>query len=119
MSRSCHSVTFSRAGITALRTTRARPVTFSVSTGLRLCGIEELPFCPSEKNSSASRTSVRCRWRISVARFSIEAAARAGAAGGGGARNGLGGDRLDRQPELGGDVFLDPRIDIGERADGA
>ena len=52
---------------TAPRTTRARPVTFSVSTGLRLCGIDELPFWPSEKNSSASRTSVRCRWRISVA----------------------------------------------------
>src|SRR6266545_3159078 len=40
MSRSCHSVTFSRAGTTALRTTRARPVRFSVSTGLRLCGME-------------------------------------------------------------------------------
>ena len=80
MSRSCHSVTFSRAGTTALRTTRARPVRFSVSTGLRLCGIEELPFWPSEKNSSASRTSVRCRWRISVARFSTEAAVMASAA---------------------------------------
>src|SRR5262245_31894864 len=74
MSRSCHSVTFSKAGTTALRTTRASPVRFSVSTGLRLCGIAELPFWPSEKNSSASRTSVRCRCRISVARFSIEAA---------------------------------------------
>ena len=46
MSRSCHSVTFSSAGMTALRTTRARPVRFSVSTGLRLCGIDELPFWP-------------------------------------------------------------------------
>ena len=53
---------------------RARPVTFSDSTGLRLCGIAEEPFCFSEKNSSASSTSVRCRWRISVASRSIEEA---------------------------------------------
>jgi hypothetical protein len=30
------------------------------------------PFCPLEKNSSASSTSVRCMWRISMAMFSIE-----------------------------------------------
>ena len=53
---------------------RASPVTFSDSTGLRLCGIAEEPFCFSEKNSSASSTSVRCRWRISVASRSIEEA---------------------------------------------
>ena len=35
--------------------------------GLRLWGIALEPFCFSEKNSSASRTSVRWRWRISVA----------------------------------------------------
>ena len=74
MSRSCHSATFSSAGITAERTIRARPVRFSVSTGLRLCGIAELPFWPGEKYSSASSTSVRCRWRISVASRSIEEA---------------------------------------------
>ena len=45
---------------------------FSLSTGLRLCGMAEEPFCPSEKCSSASSTSVRCRWRISVASRSIE-----------------------------------------------
>jgi len=28
----------------------------------------EDPFCPLEKGSSASRTSVRCRWRTSVAK---------------------------------------------------
>ena len=32
-----------------------------------------LPFCPAVKFSSASRTSVRCRWRISTANFSIDA----------------------------------------------
>ena len=45
---------------------------FSVSTGLRLCGIADEPFWPSEKNSSASSTSVRCRWRISIASRSID-----------------------------------------------
>ena len=53
---------------------RASPVRFSVSTGLRLCGMAEEPFWPSEKNSSASSTSVRCRWRISVASRSTEEA---------------------------------------------
>ena len=53
---------------------RARPVRFSVSTGLRLCGMAEEPFWPSEKYSSASSTSVRCRWRISVASRSTEEA---------------------------------------------
>jgi len=33
-------------------------------------GMAELPFCPLEKNSSASRTSVRCRCRTSSAIFS-------------------------------------------------
>ena len=47
---------------------------FSVSTGLRLCGMEEEPFWPSEKNSSASSTSVRCRCRISIASRSIDEA---------------------------------------------
>ncbi len=53
---------------------RASPVRFSVSTGLRLCGIADEPFCPGEKYSSASSTSVRCRWRTSTATRSIEPA---------------------------------------------
>ena len=59
---------------------RARPVRFSVSTGLRLCGIADEPFWPAEKNSSASSTSVRCRWRISVASRSTEEATTASVA---------------------------------------
>jgi hypothetical protein len=39
-----------------------------------LCGIADEPFWPLEKYSSASSTSVRCRWRISVATRSIEEA---------------------------------------------
>ena len=53
---------------------RDSPVRFSDSTGLRLCGIADEPFWPSEKNSSASSTSVRCRCRISVASRSTEEA---------------------------------------------
>src|SRR6478672_8729599 len=67
MSRSCHRATFSSAGTTAPRTRRASPVRFSDRTGLRLCGIAEEPFWPSEKNSSTSSTSVRCKCLISVA----------------------------------------------------
>ncbi len=50
-----------------MRTIRARPVRFSLSTGLRLCGMADEPFWPGEKYSSTSSTSVRCRCRISVA----------------------------------------------------
>ena len=53
---------------------RDSPVRFSDSTGLRLCGIADEPFWPSEKNSSASSTSVRCRWRISIDSRSTEEA---------------------------------------------
>ena len=53
---------------------RASPVRFSARTGLRLCGIADEPFCPGEKYSSASSTSVRCRWRISVASRSTDEA---------------------------------------------
>ena len=74
MSRSCHSATFSMAGTTAMRTSRARPVRFSDRIGLRLCGIAEDPFCFGAKNSCASSTSVRCMWRISTATFSTEEA---------------------------------------------
>ena len=81
MSRSCHRATFSRAGTTPARTTRARPQSRSDRHGLRLCGIAEEPFCaPSAKGSSTSRTSVRARWRISVKMRSIDAATTAIAA---------------------------------------
>ena len=61
MSRSCHSATFSIAAWVLARTTRARPLICSQVMGLRLCGMADEPFCFSLKNSSASRTSVRCR----------------------------------------------------------
>ena len=67
----------------------------SLTIGLRLCGIALEPFCCPERNgSSASRTSVRWRWRISVASRSSPrrrarwpaAARRAGRAGRPGSR---------------------------------
>ncbi len=101
---------------------RARPVRFSVSTGLRLCGIADEPFWPSEKNSSASSTSVRCRWRISVASRSIEEATTPSVAKihrVAVARDDLRRDRLGREAHLLGDMRLDARIDVGEGADRA
>jgi hypothetical protein len=121
MSRSCHSATFSIAGTTAMRTMRARPVRFSVSTGLRLCGIADEPFWPGEKYSSASSTSVRCMWRISMARRSIEEAITPSVA-----KNIAWRSRGMTCVETGSgsgpascDMFLDARIDVGEGADRA
>ena len=101
---------------------RASPTRFSDSTGLRLCGMAEEPFCPAEKYSSASRTSVRCRWRISVASRSIEEATTPSDGeihGVAVARDNLGRDRLDLQSHFLRDIRLDARIDLRERADGA
>ena len=122
MSRSCHSVTFSSAGTTAARTMRARPVRFSLSTGLRLCGIAEEPFWPGWKNSSASRTSLRCRWRTSVASRSMPRAITASVQ-----KNAAWRSRgmtwvetgSDRQAEPRRDVFLHARVEMGEGADRA
>ena len=50
----------------------------SQTIGLRLWGIADEPFwVPARNGSSASRTSVRCRWRISVAKRSSPAPASA------------------------------------------
>ena len=98
------------------------PVRFSDSTGLRLCGMAEEPFWPSEKNSSASSTSVRCRWRISVASRSTEEATtpergeihRVAVA-----RDDLGRDRLDLSPIALATCASTRGIDLREGADRA
>ena len=77
MSRSCHSATFSSAAWALPRSTRARPAICSLLIGLRLCGIAEDPFWPARNGSCTSRTSVRCRWRTSVAMRSRPAPASA------------------------------------------
>ena len=77
MSRSCHSATFSSPTWALPRSTRASPQIRSQTTGLRLCGIALEPFWPARNGSSTSRTSVRCRWRISVAKRSSPAPASA------------------------------------------
>ena len=51
----------------------------SATFGFRLCGIAEEPFIPLPNGSSTSRTSVRARWRISVAKRSSDVAASASA----------------------------------------
>ncbi len=101
---------------------RASPVRFSVSTGLRLCGMADEPFWPGEKYSSASSTSVRCRWRTSVASRSIEEAITPSVA-----KNIAWRSRgitwvetgSTAQAHLRGDMRLDARVDIGEGADRA
>ena len=77
MSRSCQSATFSTPTCALPRSTRASPQMRSQTTGLRLCGIALEPFWPARNGSSTSRTSVRCRWRISVAKRSSPAPHRA------------------------------------------
>ena len=98
---------------------RACPVKFSVSTGLRLCGMADEPFCPGEKYSSASSTSVRCKWRISTASRSMEPAITASVAKNMACRSrGMtwGGDRLDREAQLLRDIGFHFRRDIREGA---
>ena len=90
--------------------------------GLRLCGIAEEPFWPRANGSAASRTSLRCRWRISVAKRSSELPRIASDASSSAWRS-----RAttcvatssrprpsSRQSEL-----LDARVDVAVRADGA
>ncbi len=78
MSRSCQSATSSSPACAYPRSSRAIPVMRSLTIGLRLCGIADEPFCaPARNGSSTSRTSVRCRWRTSVAKRSSPAPARA------------------------------------------
>ncbi len=79
MSRSCQSATFSRPTIAWARTIRASPQMRSATTGLRLCGIADEPFCLRPNGSPTSPTSVRARWRISSANVSSDAAASASA----------------------------------------
>ena len=79
MSRSCQSGTFSRPTSALPRRTRASPQMRSATFGFRLCGIAEEPFIPLPNGSSTSRTSVRARWRISVANRSSDVAASASA----------------------------------------
>ena len=79
MSRSCQSATFSSPTSAFARTTRASPQRRSETTGLRLCGIADEPFWPLPNGSATSATSVRARWRISVAKRSSEAATSASA----------------------------------------
>ena len=56
------------------RTIRASPAIRSQVIGFFLCGMAEEPFWPLPNGSSTSQTSVRCRFRISVANCSSEEA---------------------------------------------
>ena len=82
----------------------------------------EEPFWPGEKNSSASSTSVRCMWRISMATFSmLEAMTPSVAKNIAWRSRGITcvRDRLGRQAQHLADMLLDARVDVGEGADRA
>ena len=122
MSRSCHSAIFSSAASEFARTTRASPQICSLDTGLRLCGIAELPRCSPPNGSSTSRTSVRCKWRISSATRSSDAATIASAETilrVAVALDHLRGDRRRRQAEPLADFLLDFGAEVRARADRA
>ena len=67
MSRSCQSAWFSAAAAAYPRKMRASPAMRSLFTGLRFCGMAELPAWPLRNGSRTSSISVCCRLRISVA----------------------------------------------------
>ena len=122
MSRSCHSGTFSKPATALPRSTRARPLMRSQVIGLRLCGIAEEPFCPRANGSAASRTSLRCRWRTSVAKRSRELPRIASDASSSACRSRATtwvATSSRAQAELGQREILDARVDVAVRADGA
>ena len=122
MSRSCHRATFSIAGVTAERTRRARPVRFSVRTGLRfvrhrrralLALVEEfLGFEDFGALQMADFDGQALDRRCDDAQGGEEGGVAV-------ARDHLGRDRLDLQAHLFGHIGFDGRIDVGEGADGA
>src|SRR3990172_3683596 len=77
MSLSCHRATFSMAAKELDLTNLASPVRFSADMGFLLCGMAEDPFCPGEKYSSASNTSVLWRCLNSTEKFSMDDAIKA------------------------------------------
>ena len=112
MSRSCHSATSSSAAAAFPRRTRARPVTCSDLIGLRLWGIALEPFWPRPNGSRTSPTSVRARWRISVAKRSKPGAGqrdRLQELGVAVTRHHLGRHRLALQPQAGEHARLELR----------
>ena len=122
MSRSCQSGTFSKPTTALPRSTRARPLMRSQVIGLRLCGIAEEPFWPRANGSAASRTSLRWRWRISVAKRSSELPRIASAASSSAWRSradDLRRDVLAPEAERGERELLDARVDVAVGADGA
>jgi hypothetical protein len=76
MSRSCHSATFSSPTVAAARTTRASPQIRSATTGFRLCGIADEPFCP-RRTAPRPRDLRAGEVRISSANVSSDGAQRA------------------------------------------
>ena len=79
MSRSCQSGTFSKPTTAAARTTARGPRCARRPSGCACAASPTSPSCPAANGSSTSRTSVRARWRISVAKRSSDVAQSASA----------------------------------------
>ena len=77
MSLSCHNGIFSNPAAKFDRTYLEIPDKFSDSIGFLLCGIADDPFCPFEKGSSTSKTSVLWRCLIWIEILSIHVAIKA------------------------------------------
>ena len=90
--------------------------------GFFLCGMAEEPFCFSLKYSCASRTSVRCRWRIfdgNLVEGAAEDGQRADVGGMTVALDDLRGDGRRLEAEARADALFVLRLEVAEGADGA
>ncbi len=92
---------------------------FSVRTGLRLCGMAEEPFCPSEELFRLQNLGA-----LQVPDLDRQALQGRGDDAEGGkehrvpvARDHLGGDRSAVRPIFSANVLPSPRVDVGEGAD--
>ena len=122
MSRSCQRATSSSPAWALPRSSRASPATCSDLIGLRLWGIALEPFWPTPNGSWTSPTSVRARWRISVANRSSPGARqrdRLQQLGVAVAGDDLGGDRLALEPQPGQHPLLELRRGRRVGTDGA
>ena len=122
MSRSCQSATFSSAGTTWLRTSRARPHRFSLIHGIALVRHRRAALLAARERLGGL-ADLGALQMADLGREALDAAGddreRGEERGVAVARDHLGRDRLRREAEPRGDLGLDRRVDVGEGADRA
>ena len=120
ISRSCHSGMPSITGTTWARTILASPLIRSARTGFLLCGMADEPFWPAPNGSASSDTSVRwpCRISIAIASQTVAMSARTLTHSAIPSRSTTWvATSAGPQAELGQDLGLDRRVDVGVGAD--